>query len=320
MKETSLIQKLELRKILNNYLIVIGIIILTVYTCIAEPAFFGKSNLLALLSQFVPASLIALGMTAVIVGGYIDLSCAGIFSLMGIVSGLLLNQLGAGAIVLILILGGLCGLADVLILNWCGAKDDSDALFITFGMQSIFGAMALLINNGNLVSIKQTSFTKFIGSGTFANIPVSFYIFLIAIIGLQFFMKKTKLGREIYLAGGNAVAARLSGVNITRVKIVIYVIIGVLASVAAFVQACRVGSAIPLAGKNYDTNAILAVAIGGTSLAGGKGGMLNTLLGVALVTIMLNALNILGIDTNLQSVWKGLILVAAIWIDSRRNK
>lgn len=309
----------RLKNALNDYLIVIGIAVLTVYTCVVEQSFFSQSNLLALVRQFVPLGMVSLGMTLVIISGYIDLSVAGIFSFMGVVSAMLLNRLGPAALLLVFVLGGLCGLLNALVLIGCGARDDSDALFITFGMSTVFGALALIANGGNYVSLEQTAFTQFIGNGTIAGIPFMLFLFVIATAALQFVMRKTPLGRGIHIAGGNPVAAALCGIDTKRITAMVYVLTGALTALGTFIMTCRVGSALPIAGRNFECNAIMAVTIGGTSLSGGKGSVLNTVLGVALVTIMTNALNILGIDPNMQNVWKGAILVAAIWIDSRRT-
>ena len=319
MKAKSDLAKSLVQNFINKYIIVLGILVMIIYTCIVQPRFYSLDNIISIISQFVPLGLVALGMTMVIISGYIDLSVAGIFSLMGIVSCILINAFGNFGIVISIIVGALCGLIDAIVLIWCGARDDSEALFITFGIQTAFVALALIINDGNLEILSGTKFTQYLGETTIANIPIAMYIFLIIIAVMFIFMKKTSLGRKIYLMGGNREAARLSGININKIIIFVYVAIGVLATVGTLLQACRVGSALPLSGKNFETNAIMAVAIGGTSLSGGKGSVLNTVLGVALVTIMANALNMLGIDSNMQNVWKGIILVMAIWLDSRRN-
>ncbi len=312
-------KKQAVKQFLNEYLILIGILALTIYTCIVQPSFLAADNLLSLVRQFVPLGMVALGMTLVIIGGYIDLSVAGTFSLMGIISAILLNRMGIAALIVVLIAGAACGLLNAIILVVCGARDDSDALFITFGMQTVFGALALIANGGNYVALNQTDFTQFIGNGGIGYLPVMLIIFIVVTAVLQFMMKKMPIGRSIHLAGGNPVAAELCGISVSKIIIMIYVVTGILTALGAFIMTCRVGSALPIAGRNYECNAILSVTIGGTSLSGGKGSVLNTVLGVALFTIMANALNMLGIDPNMQNVWKGVILVAAIWLDSRRT-
>lgn len=307
------------KKIINNYLIFIGIMVLVIYTCIVQPTFLSWDNLLSLMRSFVPLAFVSLGMTLIIIGGYIDLSVSGIFSLLSIVGCMLYNRFGVWSMAMIIVLGGLCGLLTAWVLVRCGARDDSDALFITFGMQTVFSALALIANGGLAVTLEQTSFTRFIGTGSIVNIPVIMLLFIAVAAVLHFIMKKTPMGRSIYLAGGNPVAAELCGIKVSKIIYITYTLTGILTALGAYILLCRVGNAIPTVGKNYETNAIMAVTIGGTSLAGGKGGVLNTILGVALVTIMSNSLNLLGIDANMQSVWKGVILIAAIWIDSRRT-
>ena len=309
----------SLKKFLNDYLIIIGILLLTIYTCIVQPAFLAPGNLLSLVRQFVPLGLVALGLTLVIIGGYIDLSVAGTFSLMGILSAMLLNRMGAAAIGPVLLIGAFCGLINAVILVRCGARDDSDALFITFGMQTVFGALALIANNGNYVALNQTAFTQFVGNGNLFGIPCMLLVFIVVTAVLQFVMKKTPVGRSIHLAGGNPVSSELCGISIKKIVVIVYVLTGALTALGAFISTCRVGSALPIAGRSYETNAILSVTIGGTSLLGGKGSVLNTVFGVAMFTIMANALNMLGVSPNMQNVWKGIILVAAIWLDSRRS-
>lgn len=317
--KTKLPKSAAVKQFVNEYLILLGIAVLTIYTCLVEPAFLAPANLLSLVRQFVPLGFVALGMTLVIIGGYIDLSVAGTFSLMGILSAMLLNRMGTTALLVVLIAGAACGLLNAVILVVCGARDDSDALFITFGMQTVFGALALIANGGNYVALDQTSFTQLIGNGSLGFLPVMLIIFIAVTVVLQFMMKKMPIGRSIHLAGGNPIAAELCGISVSKIIVMVYVVTGVLTALGAFIMTCRVGSALPIAGRNYECNAILSVTIGGTSLSGGKGSVLNTVLGVALFTIMANALNMLGIDPNMQNVWKGVILVAAIWLDSRRT-
>ena len=306
-------------KFVSEYLIITAIIALCIFTAVNQPAFFSYSNIVGLCKQLVPLGIISLGMTVIIIGGYIDLSVAGMLSFLGMLAAYLYNVTGPVSLILILLCGAACGAANAVILIGCGAKDDSDALFITFGMSTVFTALALLMNNGTAVILEQTDFTRFIGNGNVAGVPFMLFIFIACLIILQFFMKKTPTGRGIHLSGGNPVASSLCGIKSSKVIAIAYILTGVLVGLAAFIMTCRVGSATPIAGKNYETNAIMSVAIGGTSLQGGHGSVIRTLVGVALVTVMINALNILGVSTNMQYVWRGVILVVAIWLDARRE-
>lgn len=316
MKEDS---KKVLRKFINDYLLLVGIVILTVYTMIVQPAFLNSDNLLSLIRSYVPLAFVSIGMTLIVIGGYIDLSVAGLFSMMSILGSMLSNRFGPLSLVLILLAGLVCGAVNALILILCGARNSSDALFITFGMQTVFNALALLLNGGLAVTLEQTPFTRFLGAGTVFGIPLMLILFIITVAILHFMMKKTPMGRSVHLVGGNPTAAELCGLKPAKVLMLSFCVTGAMTALGAYLLLCRVGTAIPTVGKNYETNAILAVCIGGTSLSGGKGSVLNTVLGVLLVTIMSNALNILGVSANMQNVWKGVILILAIWIDSRRK-
>lgn len=311
--------KQTIGKLINDYLLLAAIIILAVYTIIVQPAFLNGDNLLSLIRSFVPLAFVSIGMTMIVIGGYIDLSVAGLFSVMSILASILSNRFGPISLLLILLAGLACGAVSAFVLIICGARNSSDALFITFGMQTAFNALALLLNNGLAVTLEQTSFTRFLGAGSFLGIPMVLILFIIAAAILQFLMKKTPMGRSIHLVGGNPTASELCGIKPSKVILTSFCVTGAMTALGAYLLLCRVGTAIPTVGKNYETNAILAVCIGGTSLSGGKGSVLNTVLGVLLVTIMSNALNILGIDANMQSVWKGVILILAIWLDSRRK-
>ncbi len=164
----------------------------------------------------------------------------------------------------------------------------------------------------------QTVFTS-IGSGTVGILSVSFLIFLVSLAALWVFHNKTYSGRSISYTGGNKVAAELSGIPIKRSVILIYTICGLMSAVGAVVLFSRITTAAPIIGKNYETNAILSVVVGGTTLKGGKGSVLRTVLGVLLITLMSNCMNLLGVSAYLQIVLKGAILVLAIWLDNRKE-
>ncbi|MDO5548771.1 MAG: ABC transporter permease [Eubacteriales bacterium] len=307
------------KKFFTEYLIIVGILVLGIFTAVSEPVFLSYDNFVSFVRQFCPLAFVALGMTLIIIGGYIDLSVAGMFSFMGLVSCMLMNHLGGMAIIPIIIIGAICGLVNALVLIVCGARDDSDALFITFGMQMVFAALALLINGGNCVFLEDKSgFNGAIGNGSLLGIPTMLFLFLAMAFVLHFFMTKTPLGRSIHIAGANPVAARLCGVSINKIILLAFVITGALTAIGSWMMACRTGSALPVCGKNYETYAILSVTVGGTSLAGGKGSVLRTIVGVAVYTLMANSMNILGVSSNMQFVFKGIIMITAIWIDSRR--
>lgn len=312
-----------LKTIFQDYLVFVAIVALVLITIIVEPKFLSAGNLTNILRQFGPLSLVALGMTFVIIGGFIDLSVAGIMSLVGVVTLSLIDPLGQGlALGAGMALGTLCGLATSVLLITSGALTQAEALFITFGMSQVFEAFALMITGGSVFNMRDLSsnvsiFTA-IGKGELGPITVSFAIFLFSLAILYFFQAKTTAGRSISLTGGNKTAARLSGVPVNLSVMLIYGISGLMAALGAINQFARTTTASPTLGSGFETNAILAVVVGGTTLKGGKGSVLRTVLGTLLIILMSNCLNLLGASTHIQSISRGAILVIAIWLDNRK--
>ncbi len=308
----------------NENLVLLGIIILVIITISVEPKFLTGSNLTNIMRQFGPLSLVSLGMTFVIIGGFIDLSIAGIISLVAVITVYLIEPLGQVPALLIgLGLGALMGFINSLILLGCGAMTQAEALFITYAMSLFYGAIALIAVDGSTQHMSwiksDISLFEFIGSGSIGFLSVSFIIFLVCLVVLHIFQTKTYMGRAICLTGGNKVAAELSGIPVKKSIMVIYTISGVMSAIGSVVLFSRVTTASPVIGLNYETNTILAVVVGGTTLKGGKGSVLRTMLGVALITLMSNCLNLLDVSTFIQTIMKGAILVLAIWLDNRKE-
>jgi ribose/xylose/arabinose/galactoside ABC-type transport system permease subunit len=311
-------------KFLLDYLVLVAIVLLVIITIAVEPNFLSGENLTNIMRQFGPLSLVSLGMTFVIIGGFIDLSVAGIISLVAVVTVGLIDQVGqVNALLIGLVLGAVLGLINSLLILSSGAMTQAEALFITFGMSSVYSALALIFTGGatlhmTWLTTPQTVFTA-IGSGSVSILSVSFIIFLVCLGVLWVFQTKTYAGRSISYTGGNKVAANLSGLPVKGSVVMIYTISGLMAAIGAVVLLSRVTTAAPIMGKNYETNAILSVVVGGTSLKGGRGSVLRTVLGVLLVTLMSNCMNLLGVEPYMQTVLKGAILVLAIWLDNRKE-
>lgn len=312
------------RKIFGEYLIVVAIFLLIAVTIIVEPKFLSASNLTNIMRQFGPLSMVSLGMTFVILGGFIDLSVAGTISLVAVVTVTLIEPLGQlPALFVGLLLGAIAGMINSFVILSCGALTSAEALFITYGMSTLYGAIALIFSGGATQHMswieRDTSVFNAIGQGSVGFISVSFIIFL-AFLGLLLVIeRKIYTGRAILLTGCNKTAANLSGIKVKKSIVLIYTICGFMAAMGAVMLFSRVTTASPVIGKTYETNAILAVVVGGTTLKGGKGSVLRTVLGVMLVTLLANCMNMLGISTHMQSVFKGAILIIAIWLDNRKD-
>ena len=314
----------RIRNFTRNNLVLMAIVVLIIVTAIAEPKFLSEANLTNVMRQLWPLPFIALGMTFVITGGFIDLSVVGMISLASVVTVSLINPLGqVGAILCGILLGALMGYLNGIILTTCGAMTQAEVLFITYGMSSIYTAIALLLTNAETLRIARitkpyTIFTA-LGSGTVGMVPVVLIVFAVILVIMHLFYKKTLAGRVICLMGGNKEAAYLTGCNIKRSMRLVYTISGIMSAMGAISLVSRVTTATATSGTGYETNAILCVVVGGTSLKGGKGSVLRTMLGVLLVVLLGNCMNMLGLSTFMQTVMRGAVLITAIWLDNRRE-
>ena len=312
-------------KFLQENLVSIGIILLMVVTAVINPTFISASNLTNVLRQLGALPFVALGMTFVIIGGFIDLSVPGILSLTAVVAVTLVDPLGqVGAIVVALLLGAALGYLNGFVLTSSGAMTQAEVLFITYGMSSVFMAIGLLFTNAETLRLMRS--TKPITifetlSSTVGIVPVIVIVivFVVLLVVMHIFLNKTLAGRSVTLLGGNKDAAYLCGFNTKRAMRMIYSINGLFAAMGAIALVSRVTTATATCGTGYETNAILCVVVGGTSLKGGKGSVLRTMLGVILITLLGNCMNLLGLSTYMQSIMRGAVLVIAIWLDNRRE-
>ena len=311
-------------KFIQNKLILVAIAILIIVTSFVEPKFVTVENFENILRQFGTLIFVALGMTFVIMAGFIDLSVGGIISLVAVVTVTLIDKVGQGPAILIGIgIGLICGLLNSFLILSSGALTQAEALFLTYGMSLVFGAVALIYTQGVTqfltYSITSISLFEAINSDSIGVISISFIIFLACLLILYIIEKGTYLGRSIVLVGGNKVAARLAGISIDKTIIFIYAISGVMTAIGAVILVARVTLASPVMGTPYTTNAILAVVVGGTALMGGKGSVLWTVVGTLLLILMGNCLNLMGVSTYIQYMLRGVILILAIWLDNRKQ-
>jgi len=310
-------------KFLQENLVLIGIVILMIVTAIINPTFVSAANLTNVMRQLGPLPFVALGMTFVIIGGFIDLSVVGTMSLTAVVMVSLVDPLGqVGAILVGLLLGAALGYLNGSVLTGCGAMTQAEVLFITYGLSSVYQAIGLLFTNAETLRLMRstkpvTIFTTL--SSTLGIVPIIVIVFIVLLLVMHIFLTKTLAGRSVTLLGGNKDAAYLCGFNVKQTMRMIYSINGLFAAMAALALVSRVTTATATCGTGYETDAILCVVVGGTSLKGGKGSVLRTMLGVVLITLLGNCMNLLGLSTYMQSVMRGAVLVIAIWLDNRRE-
>lgn len=296
----------------------LGLILLSAGLSIASPNFLTASNLFSVLRQVSYSGLIAFGMTFVILIGGIDLSVGAVLALVGIVTAGLI-QSGMDPILAScvgLLLGAACGAVNGLLVSV-----GRIAPFIaTLATMILYRGIAQEYSQSKPVSINTEGFFNSIGSGyVFDTIPVPVVMMLIVYAVLWFVLKKTRFGRHVYALGGSEDVARISGLKTGRLKVWVYTLSGVMAALAALVVTSRLSSASPNAGAMYELDAIAAVVLGGTSLAGGRGWIFGTLVGVVLLGVLSNGLNLLNVSANYQLIIKGAVILFAVLLDRKNS-
>ncbi|WP_411346478.1 ribose ABC transporter permease RbsC [Paenibacillus sp. WLX1005] len=296
----------------------LGFIILVVIVSILNPAFLEPLNILNLLRQVAINALIAFGMTFVILTGGIDLSVGSILALSSaFVANLMLSGMDPIlAIIVGCLAGGVMGMINGLMVT----KGKMAPFIATLATMTVFRGLTLVYTNGNpITGLGDSMAFQLFGRGYFLGIPVPAITMIIAFAILWVILHKTAFGRKTYAIGGNEKAAIVSGIKVTRVKILIYSLTGALAALAGAILTSRLNSAQPTAGTSYELDAIAAVVLGGTSLSGGRGRIVGTLIGALIIATLNNGLNLLGVSSFYQMVVKGIVIVIAVLIDRKRS-
>lgn len=298
---------------------ILALIILMVFVSILNPTFLQANNLMNLMRQLIINGFIALGMTFVILTGGIDLSVGSTLAVTSaIFAGLLQN--GMNTILAILIALGL-GLILGLINGFLITKGKLAPFIVTLATMTIFRGLTLVYTDGRPIAGPKDNFAfKFLGKGQFFGVPFQVILFALAFLILWTILNKTALGRKIYAVGGNEKASFISGINIDKVKISVYVISSLMAVLSGLVLTSRLNSAQPTAGVAYEMDAIAAVVLGGTSMTGGSGSLTGTLIGILILGVLNNGLNLLGVSSFYQQIVKGIVILIAVLIDRKRNK
>ena len=297
-------------------LIVFGIICLII--SLITPQFLTLSNLTIIVTQVSINALLAFGVTFVIITGGIDLSLGSIVAVTGVTSAMLAHP-DSYPVLIPIVMGLLAGLLMGAFNGFIITKSKIAPFIVTLGTMTIGRGLALILSDGRPVSNLSES-VNYLGSGTVFGIPILILIFILVFALCSIILSKTILGRHIYAIGGNEQAARASGINIDRVKLSVYSISGLLAGLAGILLASRITTGQPNAGAGFELDAIAAVVIGGTSTAGGRGTMTGTLIGVLLIGVINNGLDLLNVTSYYQQVVMGIIIIGAVIVDSLNQK
>lgn len=296
----------------------LALIVLIIVVTAMNPSFVSPSNLLNLLRQVAANGFIAFGMTFVILTGGIDLSVGSTLALSSaLTAGLISNGVHVGLAVLVgLVSGGFLGALNGLLIS----KGNMAPFIATLATMTIYRGTTLVYTNGNpITGIGDSFFFSFIGRGYLFGIPFPVILMFLVFILLFLLLHKTSFGRKTYAIGGNEKAAYIAGVKIDKIKILIYTISGLMASISGMIITSRLNSAQPTAGQSYEMDAIASVVLGGTSLSGGRGRIFGTLIGALIIGTLNNGLNLLGVSSFYQQIVKGIVIVIAVLLDRKRK-
>ena len=298
----------------------ITILLIFVIMCVAlsivQPAFLDSNNLLSTTRAFSAYAIAGLGVSMVIMTGGIEISVCSIYGLAGVVAAL---SIKGGiptpiSIILGIISGALCGTINGSLVVYCKLPP----MIATLGTQQIFRGICYITTRGYPISGLGNGFL-WLGQGYFLGVPIAIYAMVIIVALFAIFRNKTTTGRRIFAMGGNAEATRISGINIKRLTILCYLLSGLTAGFAGIMNASKLGVSQPTAGTGFEMDAIASVVIGGSSLSGGEGTVVGTIIGAAIIGVLRNALVLLKVDSYFQTLIIGSVIIVAVSIDQIRK-
>jgi len=298
----------------------IALLFLIVVVSFLNPNFFTVDNILNILRQTSVNAIIAVGMTLVILTAGIDLSVGSVLALCGAFAASLIAMEVPVLIAVptALFAGAALGAISGIII----AKGKVQAFIATLVTMTLLRGVTMVYTDGRPIS---TGFTDtadafaWFGTGYALGIPVPVWLMVVVFASVWYVLNHTRFGRYVYALGGNESATRLSGINVDRVKIGVYAICGLLAALAGIIVTSRLSSAQPTAGMGYELDAIAAVVLGGTSLMGGKGRIMGTLIGALIIGFLNNALNLLDVSSYYQMIAKAVVILLAVLVDNKNK-
>lgn len=304
---------------LSKLQVLAGLILLCIVFSLATPRFLSMRNFMNVLNQASVNCLLSLGVLLAILTGGNDLSTGANMALSSMVMAVAIKFWGwspATGIVLCLLIGLFTGFLNGFLLT----KMHMPHPFIsTLGMQNVARGLALIMTGAMPVSGFPPS-VQFLGNSMAGPVPVSILFVAVVSVAMFVFLKYTSTGKHIYAIGGNQEAARLSGINLDRTLMIVYMICGFMAAVGGIVQMGRVDSAFPLAGTGYELNAVASVIIGGASMKGGRGSVGGTIVGAMTIAVLNNGLNLLHVPTYAQQIALGAVIIGAVYVDVLRER
>lgn len=308
--------KSNLKNVVLKYKSLVGLLILCIVISFITPRFLSIANIKNVLTQVSVNAVIAIGMSFVILTGGIDLSVGSILAVSGAAAASIIKSTGNLflAIIVAITIGCVIGLINGLLVS----KGKIQAFIVTLATMTIFRGVTYVYTNGTPISGLGQSFSS-IGNTMVLGLPIP-VIFMIIVFGIGFYiLSQTRYGRYLYALGGNEDSARLSGINTNKIKTLVYVICGATAALSGIIVTSRIGSASPNAGVGFELDAIAAVVLGGTSLAGGEGSVVGTIIGALIIGVLNNGLNLMNVSPFYQAIVKGLVILLAVIVE-KKNK
>ena len=302
---------------LRQLILVFVLLVFCIVWAIMSPAFLKLDNIINVLRQASYTAVAAVGMTMVIIIAQIDISAGSLIAVSGLLAAWAFKKTGSITLAVLsaILIGAVVGLFNGVIVS----KGKLHGFIATLASMTILRGFAYIFTGGNPISISDPRFSS-IGTGYVGFIPIPVIIMVVVVIFGWFVMNKTRFGRYIYAIGGNEEASKWSGLNVDKIKIAVFAIMGTLTSIAGIIVASRLGSGQPSAGQNFEMDCITATAVGGTSMYGGRGKLSGTIVGVLLLSVLSNGMTLINVDSYWQQVIKGVIIIIAVVIDTRSKR
>lgn len=307
-----------LRYLVETYGLLLGFIFLCVFLSLASPYFFTLPNIFNVGRQIAVTAIIAFGMTFVITAAQIDLSVGSVVALTGVITAALLTRatLPTGTwLPLVLLIGCLVGLMH----GFFVAKQKIPAFLLTLATMAVLRGLGFIYTQGHPIYISSQKF-RAIGRGFIGPIPSPIVIMMGIWLFCYFILNQTRIGKYVSVVGESQEVARLSGINVDKVLIFVFVLEGALTAISGIIMASRLGTGSPQVALGLELDVIAAVILGGTSLFGGEGRMFGTLLGAMVIGTLVNGMTLLNISPYVQMVVRGLVILGAVWINMAKYR
>ena len=296
----------------NLSLLAALMVLILIFGFLRPDAFFSTRNLTAILNAIAILGIVAMAQTVVIVSGGIDVSVGSIVGLGSIVAATAMTVIDSAFVGIFsaIMAGALAGLVNGILIT----KGRVSPIITTLATLAIFQGISFIVSNGRAIGVLNTNF-NWIGSGRISGVPITVMVFMFIALLLIFFMRTTDMGRNLYAIGGNPNAARLVGIRIERYRVGVYVLTGIVCGVAAVLLTARSTSGQPSSGSaGLELEAITAAFLGGCAMAGGRGTIVGTIIGVLIIGTLNNGMLLMMVPNFYQLVAKGLLLLAAVMI------